>query len=209
MNWTEDIVNAYGRNEPLMFEEIQKILSRYSKQRVYQLIDIAIGEEKLQRFENGIYYVPNRTIFGISKLDPAKVVFRKYIGDNDGKTYGYYSGLTLLNGLGLTTQVPNIIEVVTNKEASRVREIYVGKQKVRLRKARVPITNENADALTVLDLFNQLDPNSAADLDWNGVIEFVKESGLDLKSIVAYSYAYPAKAIKNLMNSEVARAITH
>lgn len=208
MDWTTDVANAYGSNKPLVFEEIQRVLSRYSMQRVYQLIDIAIAEGKLQRFENGIYYVPTKTIFGISKLDPAKVVFRKYVEDNDGKTYGYYSGLTLLNGLGLTTQVPNIIEVVTNKEASRVREVYVGKQKVRLRRARVPVTNENADALAVLDLFNALDPTSAPDLDWSGVIDYVKKSGLNLKSIMAYSYAYPARAIKNLMNSEVAYAVS-
>ena len=208
MDWTAEVANTYGYNEPLSFSEIQSVLSRYSMQRVYQLIDIAIAEQKLQRFENGIYYVPTRTIFGISKLDPAKVVFRKYVQDFGGKTYGYYSGLTLLNGLGLTTQVPNVIEVVTNKEASRVREVYVGKQRVRLRRSRVPVTNENADALAVLDLFTGFDPKSASDLDWRGVIDYIKGSGLNLKRIMDYSYAYPARAIKNLMNSEVAYAVS-
>lgn len=206
MDWINEVANIYGTNEPLVFEELQSVLSRYSMQRIYQLIDIAIAEKRLVRFENGIYYIPTRTIYGISKLDPAKVVFRKYIADNK-KTYGYYSGLTLLNGLGLTTQVPNVIEIVTNKEASRLREVYVGKQRVRLRCARVPITSENADALAVLDLFNQLDPKKAPELDWRGVINYIMESGLNLKKIMDYSYAYPARAVKNLMNSGVAYEI--
>lgn len=203
MDWINKIADTYGTNEPLVFEELQSVLPRYSIQRIYQLIDIAIAEKKLVRFENGIYYIPTRTIFGISKLDPAKVAFRKYVADNE-KIYGYYSGLTLLNGLGLTTQVPNVIEIVTNKETSRVREVYVGKQRVRLRRARVPVTSENAVALAVLDLFNQIDPKAASELNWRGVINYIKENGLNLKRIMDYSYAYPAKAVKNLMNSEVA-----
>ena len=203
MDWINKTASIYGTNEPLLFEEIQSVLSRYSQQRIYQLIDKAISEQKLIRFENGIYYIPAITIYGISKINPGKVIYRKYIA-NKGKTYGYYSGLTLLNSLGLTTQVPNIIEVVTNKEASRVREIYVGKQKVRLRKARIPITKENAVALSVLELFNKLDPKLYNKPDWRGVINYIKESKLDLKKILIFSSAYPARAVKNLMNSEVA-----
>jgi hypothetical protein len=85
-----------------------------------------------------------------------------------------------------------------------VREVYVGKQRVRLRRARIPVTNENVDALTVLDLFNQLDPNTAAGLDWSVVVDYIKESGLTFKKILEYSSIYPAKAVKNLMNSVVA-----
>jgi hypothetical protein len=206
MDWINEAAAIYGTNEPLVFEEIRSVLPHYSVQRIYQLTGAAIAEKRLVRFENGIYYIPTRTIFGISKLAPAKVAFRKYIAGNE-KVYGYYSGLTLLNGLGLTAQVPNVIEIVTNKESSRVREVYVGKQRVRLRRARVPITNENADALAVLDLFNQIDPQEASERNWRGVVDYIKESGLNLKKIMEYSYAYPAKAVKNLMNSEVAYEI--
>ena len=202
MDWVNEIAKTYGINEPFVFEEIQSFLSHYSVQRIYQLIDQAIAEKKLIRFANGIYYVPTNTIFGISKLDPAKVVFRKYIGYNK-KIYGYYSGLTLFNGLGLSMQVPNVIEVVTNKESSRVREIYVGRQKVRLRRPRISVTNENVDALIILDLFNQLEPNTADGLNWGGVVNYIKESGLTLQKILKYSPVYPAKAIKNLMTSRV------
>ena len=62
-----------------------------------------------------------------------------------------------------------------------MREVYVGKQRVRLRKARIPVTNENADALAVLDLFNQLDPKAVHELDWCGVINYIKENGLSQK----------------------------
>ena len=69
---------------------------------------------------------------------------------------GYYSGMTFQNQLRLTTQMPNIIELYTNNETTRVREVFVGTQKVLLRRARTKITAENADVLSFLELMNDL-----------------------------------------------------
>jgi hypothetical protein len=126
---------------------------------------------------------------------------------NDGTVYGYYSGIMLLNGLGLTTQVPNIVEVVTNNESSRLREVFVGTQRVRLRRARTTVTAENADALAILDVFNRIDPQKVEIADWSGVAEYIRENNLTIKKIMKYSAYYPAKAVRNLMNSEVAYAV--
>ncbi|MDR3293811.1 MAG: DUF6088 family protein [Clostridiales bacterium] len=206
MEWIDELNAKYGANEPLGILEIREVLSCYSTPRIYQLLESAIADGKIMRFENGIYYIPTQTIFGTSRLDSAKVIERKYV-TRGTEVYGYYSGLTLLNGLGLTTQVPNVVEVVTNNEASRVREVFVGKQRVRLRKARMFITSENADALAVLDLFNQVDPTKIENADWCGVTEYLKANDLTLRKIMEYSAVYPARAVKNFMNSGVAYAV--
>jgi predicted transcriptional regulator of viral defense system len=67
---------------------------------------------------------------------------KKFIFDKNG-AFGFYSGLTLQNAIGLTTPVPNTVEIVTNREKSRRREINVGNQNLCLRRSRTIITSRN------------------------------------------------------------------
>ena len=48
--------------------------------------------------------------------------------------YGYVTGESFANQLGLTTQMPAVIEVVTNREATNGRTITVGSERVRIKK---------------------------------------------------------------------------
>jgi hypothetical protein len=64
----------------------------------------------------------------------------------------------LLNGTALSTQVPNLLEVVTNNESTRVRDIYVGRRRVRARRSRTTITKDNVNALQFLELMGLINP---------------------------------------------------
>ena len=67
------------------------------------------------RFDTGVYYLPKASrILKKSYLDPMKVIIRKYI-KNAGETYGYFSGATFANQIGLTTQMPTVLEIVTSR----------------------------------------------------------------------------------------------
>ena len=81
---------------------------------------------------------------------------KKFIFDKNG-AFGFYSGLTLQNAIGLTTPVPNTVEIVTNREKSRRREINVGNQKLCLRRSRTIVTSRNLKALQLLELMNSID----------------------------------------------------
>lgn len=110
----------------------------------------------LVRFEKGIYYIPTDTLLGKSKLDSQKVIAKKYINTVED-TIGYYSGITFLNMLGLSAQMPNALEIYTNNEPSRVRKVPVGNQKVILRRSRTYINSENAATMSFLELMNFTD----------------------------------------------------
>ena len=85
----------------------------------------------MKRFDMGIYYFPQKMFFGASYLDPRKVVQKRFLSDGDN-TYVYVAGRALINQAGVSTQVPSLLEIVTNKESTRVRDVNVGPQKVRL-----------------------------------------------------------------------------
>ena len=67
----------------------------------------------------------------------------------------YVTGISFVNQLGLTTQMPAIIEIVTNREATNGRTITVGNQKVRIKKAAVTVSDNNAELLQLLDGIGQ------------------------------------------------------
>ena len=79
---------------------------------------------------------------------------RKYV-ENKSNVYGYVTGLSFANQLGLTTQMPAVIEVVTNREATNGRMVMIGNQKVKVKKAAITISEDNAELLQLLDSIGQ------------------------------------------------------
>ena len=51
----------------------------------------------------------------------------KYVS-RGGKVDGFYSGNTFANQLGISMQVPNKVEIVSNNMAAKVREVPIGKR---------------------------------------------------------------------------------
>ena len=201
MGFCEYLKEKYGCNEPIYVEEIQ--YEGYSRPWIFKELKKLVDSGELKRFSNGVYYFPTKMFFGDSLLNPRKVVQKRFLG-NDGEVYGYIAGLSLLNQAGLSTQVPNMLELVTNNESTRVRDINVGPQRVRARRARTTITKQNANALQLLDLMSSITPGSMDDLERSMLLKFIEDSGVTREDIVKYAGLFPARAMKNMMESGVA-----
>ena len=120
------------------------------------------------------------------------------------KRIGIYGGTLLLNSMGVTTQVPTVIEIFTNNETWRRREVMVGYQKVVLRKARMPITTENVELFRLMEFFNSIDINKMdRNTSFAAVIAYIREKKWTRDEIIAYAQNFPAKAVKNLLQSGV------
>ncbi len=154
------LLKKYGTNKPILTEELsipeisyanlRKQLSRYNSQGI------------LEKYSQGVYYIPKETILGRSTLSIDDVINRKYI-TNDNDIYGFYSGLSFYNKLGISTQVPYVYEIVTNKEKSRVRETTLKNQNIILRKPYVKINKNNYLENQFLDFINNADSNDLSD----------------------------------------------
>lgn len=200
MTLFESILEQYGTNEPILSSDIS--FQDYSRPWIFKQLNQLCEEGKLVRYEKGIYYIPTQTPFGKSLLNPRKVIERKYISQR-GETVGYYSGITFQNQLRLTTQMPNVIEVYTNNETTRVRDVYVGSQKVLLRRARTEITTGNADVLSFLELMNDLNTNTLDDEKKAILAKFIADRKITRKDITTYAPFFPDKALRTLVESEV------
>ena len=149
----EFLKSKFGPGKPIFTEDAEPLgLSAGNlRQQFKKLVDA--GE--LSRFEPGVYFLPdpNHEYYPISSNMVAEY---KYITDGD-EIYGYYSGYTFANQLGLCLQVPYKEEIVTNNTTAIAREVKVGKIPFYIRRAKVAVTKENRNVLQLLDLLKDVD----------------------------------------------------
>ena len=200
----ERLRNKFGVNQPIFTSEILEEMSEYSRPRVFQLLKKAEEDESLIKFDKGIYYIPNETRYGKSLISVEQVVRKKYISDKDD-VFGIYGGLQMKQNFLLTYQVPTAIEVVTNKETMWVRETKLKNRSIILRKSRLPITRENADAYTVLELFSNIDMRRYFDDTsvQREIVGFIREREVKGKDVYTLAGAFPSKTTRNIAESGI------
>lgn len=198
------LAERFGYDKPIFTDDIFECMNDYSRQRVYQLIAEAVKNETLVRYDTGIYYLPIETEFGRSVLTVNEVVNRKYISDK-GETFGIYGKYVIELNFLLSYQVPNTIEVITNKESRDVREIEIRGRKVILRKSRLSITKENESAYTLMELFNGIDIRQYKEdsMVRDSISSYIKEKRINSEMIYSLASAFPAKTMKNLATTGV------
>ena len=193
------LLNKYGTNKPILTEELsiseisydnlRKQLSRYNSQGI------------IEKYSQGVYYIPKETILGKSTLSINDVIYRKYISD-DNEIYGYFSGLSFYNKLGITTQVPFVYEIVTNKEKSRVRKITLKNKKIILRKPYATINRNNYLEAQFLEFINNANINDIND-NIDTLKKYIKDKNLNKNIILDLITNYPSKTSKRLIESRL------
>lgn len=200
----ERLRSKFGVNQPIFTSEILEEMSEYSRPRVFQLLKKAEQEQTLIKFVKGVYYIPTETRYGKSLISVEQVIRKKYISDKDN-VFGIYCGLQMQQGFMLTYQVPTTIEVVTNNETMWVRETKLKNRNIILRKSRLPITRDNVDAYTILELFSNMDMKKYFDDTsvQREVVRFIKDKAIKKKDVYALAGVFPAKTTRNIMESGI------
>ena len=194
----------YGYDVPIFTEDIFECMNDYSRQRIYQLIKEALEKGILVRFDTGVYYLPTKTEFGFSTISVDEVVYKKYISNNN-ETFGIYGKDIIDLNFLLSYQVPNSIEVITNKESRDVREIEIKGRRVILRKSRLEITKNNVKTYIFMELFNNINLRKYKEdlMAQDSVKKYIKKNKINNKKIYELAKFFPAKTMKNLAISGV------
>lgn len=199
----EYLLENYKQNEPIFLAELQ--IEGMSRVNLRQQIKKLTDSGRLKRFDNGVYFLPKKTIFKSgSQLSPEKVLECKYLRDKDERC-GYVSGLLFFNQMGLTTQVPMLYEVVSNKATNEYRETSLAKSRVVVRKPKVPVTESNYKTLQFLDLLKDVDVYSEVTGKplQERLYKYMSDAGLSLTEMEPYFSYYPDKLYKNLVETRV------
>lgn len=194
----EFLKSHYHPNDPIFLSDIQ--LAGISDQCLQAQITKLIDSGLLRQFDTGIYFLPKKSIFRSgAQLSTCQVIERKYLRDERIRC-GYLCGFLLANQLGLTTQVPMVFEVVSNKVTMEYQETAIAKTRVILRKPRVPITEQNWAVLQFLDLMMDIDQYVEVNKDKCTMLltQHMKRTGITFPQMEEYLPLYPDKVFRNM-----------
>ena len=158
MNIVSYLADIYGYDTPIFLKDVR--IGRKSKSAIKEAFYRAVKTGELKREDQGVYYLKSEKEFG-NVITFTDVLKKKYFYSDDVApgfeelfVEGYYSGLTFLNMIGISEQVPAVPEITTNKTSSKKRWIKYRSMQAIVRKARTKVTSQNWKMLQFLDMFH-------------------------------------------------------
>ncbi len=197
MNFYDCLLAKYGFENPIIENEIQ--MDNYKKNAIRQFLYLLEKDQKIIRYSSGIYYIPRDSLFGKSKITFEKVIERKYI-ENDKEIYGFYTGIYFKNLMGLSSQMVNVPEIVSNKEPSKKRKIELNGRNAIVRKSITEITKENVKILQFFDLFKYLAFEEVLSYK-DKLIEYIRVNQLTRAMVEDYLTLYSKQVVSSLIRS--------
>ena len=192
----EYLIKSYQSNEPIFLCDIDLPVSNGNLRKMMKdLCDVG----KIKRFDIGIYYLPKQSrLKGGVPLSVDTVAKYKYVCRN-GNIEGYYSGYTFANQLGISKQVPNKIEIVSNESSPIVRDINVGNHVFMIRKSRTQVNENNQKVLQLLELLKDIDLYSDGTIEEtrDRIVKYIIDSKITRKDVDQYINEFPLKIYKS------------
>ena len=190
------IIENYKEAEPIFFSDlkIEDITKSALNQQLKKLCDKGL----IMKYDTGVYYIPKLTLFHSSVGPNADMVARyRFISKGDNID-GFYGGNSFANQIGITTQVPRVVEIVSNNTNSSNREICIGNRKFYVRKPVVPITKENVYVLQMLELLKNLDAylNFSYEEAKEKFAEYISVHEIKRSDVDCYIRKYPMSTFK-------------
>lgn len=192
-------------------ELIDKMIAQMAIERVFSLSDLGLTAETYERARvklsrlvqqgvlkkvgKGRFYKPRQSIFG-DLLPNVEELVSDYLIKN-GETTGYLTGYAAWHRMGLTTQVPNIIEIGTNRRRNKlVRLHYTVKFVLQPNK----ITRENIPLLQILDAMKSIKqiPDTQPQITFErimGMIKLLNERQVRQITKLAENYSPSTRAL--------------
>ena len=205
MKLIEYLKEVYGYDTPIILKNLR--IGGKSKSAIRQELYRETKLGNIQSYGNGVYYFKNPINKYSFLPDPSltfdEVIKEKYISKKTNPElyiYGYVTGQTFLNQIGISQQVPGKIEITTNKTSSKKRLICVTGRYAILRKARTEVNFMNYKILQFLDMFHFL---SRDDLEINKDLlsNYIKENKFSKIEFNRYIKLYSTRTIKMIFES--------
>jgi hypothetical protein len=179
--FTDEVANNLIRDFNINLEKAKTIVNVNLKRHV--------DNQNLERFQRGIYYKAQQTLFGKTKLNPNSMAFKIYINRNN-EIIGYETGPSFLNKIGLTTQNAKNKYFATNVYQTNRCKID-NKLNVVIRKPPIKVTADNYKYLQLLDAIENRD-NIAIDTNYpeKVILNYIKKNNFDLMRLVYLARKY-------------------
>lgn len=185
-----EVINETPQGVPIFTDEITGLLVKefnidYNHAR--KIVNTNLNRVKgtlILNFRKGIYYKPKTTVFGKTPLNPMHVVTKMYLKNNN-EVFGYETGASLLQQIGLTTQIPKYRYIATNKYNQKGNRV-IEDMKVVVRKPHAIVNNTNFKYLQLIDaLENRDEVIIDANKPHEVLNDYINKNNLDYGKLIA------------------------
>lgn len=202
----EYIKENFKSGEPILLQNIE-VNMKYDNlcQQIKKLTD----EGSLCRYMDGVYFLPKKTASGIPYTINADAVAKlKYIS-NKTNNYGCYTGHTLAYMMGLSEQVPQVKEIVSNNTSAITRTVKIGKINYVVRKTAVKITRENVKTIMLLEVLKDLDNLADSHIDSSECLKnYISRNKIKKIMVDKLISSYPLRTYKAIYDMELTSVLT-
>ena len=186
----------YKEAEPIFCSDLERedITRSALNQQLKKLCDKGL----LEKYDVGVYFIPKKTLLNSTIGPNADMVARYRFISKGNNIDGFYGGNSFANQIGISTQVPQVVEIVSNNTNSSDREVRIGNRRFYVKKPIVQITKENVYVLQMLELLKNLD----AYLDYSyeeareKFAEYISFHGIKRSDVDMYIRKYPVATFK-------------
>lgn len=196
MSVYEFIKENYSNGEPILLSELPFDNKNYLRQEMKRLTD----QNKLVRAYSGIYFLKYTNSLGLDgTFSIFKCIEKKFLFQN-GKRIGFYSGLTLVNNFGFSSQNPSYIEVESNNSSTKQRKLSIDGYNLIIYSPCTSINDKNYSAMQFLELMKDIDKYSELEGEelQKKLKNFIKETKVDFAEVRKILPLCPDRTYKNL-----------
>ncbi len=196
-------IEKYNYGDPIYISQLTEQFSRdfmIDSEQAQKKISVIFARLrknenlKLRFYRKGIYYKTKDTVFGEIGIKKSILIENKYLINNSG----YISGLSFLNMIGLSTQIPAKFSITSNRIKNSVR--YDDTLDVYVYSPKITINSENIKYLQLLDCISILE-KSPVDVEnpHKIIMDYVVLNDLDFKKMLGYAYLCYGQNVVNTL----------
>ena len=201
------IKTHYKQAEPIFLSNLLR--TNVTESDLNQQLKELFEKGLLQQYDEEVYFIPKKTTLNSIIGPNADMVARyRFISKGDNVD-GFYAGNTFANQIGISAQVPQVIEIVSNN-VSDDGEVLIGNRRFDVRKPIVPITKENVYVLQMLELLVKLDAYLDCSYEENRgkFAEYISIHGITKSDVELYMKEYPKSTLKYYYELELDKILT-
>ena len=183
-------INEIPKGIPIFTKDISDLLVKQfgiENIRAKKIVNTTLNRINgtlIQNYRKGIYYKPKTTVFGKTPLNPMEVTRKMYLNDGN-EIIGYETGPSLLQKIGLTTQIPKYRYIATNKYNNKGNRI-IEDMKVVIRKPNTTVDRNNILYLQLIDAIENKDKVNINSYDPTGIFDdYITRNKLDYGKLIA------------------------
>lgn len=189
---TEVVHNLFDKTED--FNKVRNTVSAY--------LNRMVRNDELKKLDDGVFYKARKNLFGETPIDYVELIKNIYFYDTQNhERIGYRIGASVLASIGITNNLENGIEIVTNNFHKK-KVIDAINQNIHLRKPILEVNNENYIYLQLLDTLKNVDKfHLTTERVGEKLIDYINKNGIEVNKLFRYAKAhYNKKTIVHLVD---------